>query len=105
MYLEVAINQWFEGYVRGKTIFSSPYEWVTQMKACILVKTDVGAHTNVAKQIARLRGVKSAFSVMGRTDVVAQVESKDLRALTQLGLKIAAVKGVNATETLIGWEE
>ena len=73
------------------------------MKACVLVKTDAGAHTNVAKQIRKHKGVKAAFSVMGRTDVVASVDVKDLKALSELDLKIAGIRGVNATETLVGW--
>ena len=73
------------------------------MKACILIKTDVGAHTNVAKQVRKLKGVKAAFSVMGSTDVVASVDAKDLKELAELDLKIAGIKGINATETLIGW--
>ena len=73
------------------------------MKACILIKTDVSAHTNVAKQVRKLKGIKAAFSVMGRTDMVASVDVKDLKALAELDLKIAGMRGVNATETLIGW--
>ena len=74
------------------------------MKACILVKSEAGKHGSVCKEVAKLRGVKTAFSVVGRTDVVASVNVANLKELTQLAIKIGAISGVVATETLVGME-
>ncbi len=74
------------------------------MKACILIKTDPGTHKAVAKNITGLKGVKIAFPVLGRTDVVANVETTTLKRLSILAFEIGTVPGVTATETLVGLE-
>lgn len=74
------------------------------MKACILIKTDPGKHIAVARNIALLEGVKMAFPVLGRTDVVASVEVTTLKKLSNLTLKIGESPGVTATETLVELE-
>jgi len=74
--------------------------WV-KMKACLLIKTEPGRHNDVAKAVSEMEGVKLAFPVLGRTDVVANVEVTDLKALSRLVLKLLEVKGVAASETLV----
>lgn len=75
-----------------------------RLKACILIKTATGKFPAVAKVVPHLKGVKAAFSVMGRTDVVANVDVPDLRSLSDLALRIGKIPDVVATETLIGLE-
>ena len=77
----------------------------TKMKACILVKTKPGEYDSVARAISEFEGVKASFPVMGRTDVVVRAETADLKTLSALALKVGAVEGVYATETLIALEE
>ena len=74
------------------------------MKACLLIRTKPGIHNDLAEAVAEMMGVKLAFPVLGRTDVVANVEVDDLEALTALVLNLRDVEGVAATETLIGLE-
>lgn len=74
------------------------------MKASILIKTRVRAHSDVAARVRRLRGVLHSFPVMGRTDVVAAVEADTLRELSELALRIGRTRDVQATETLIALE-
>ena len=74
------------------------------MKACILVKTAAGKFGEVAKAIAGFDGVKRAFAVMGRTDVVVCAEVPDLRSLGRLAYAIGRTEDVVATETLVGAE-
>jgi len=74
------------------------------MKACILVKTKPGKHNAVAKAASKLEGVKSAFPILGRTDVVASVEVADIKRLGSLAFEIGEIAGVLATETLIALE-
>lgn len=74
------------------------------MKACILVKTTAGKFEEVARAIAGFEGVKRAFPVMGRTDVVVWVETPSLRSLGRLAYAIGQTANVVATETLVGAE-
>ena len=74
------------------------------LKACILVRTKVREHSDVAARIKKMRGVLYSFPVMGRTDVVAAVKVGSLKDLSELALRISRSRGVSATETLIGLE-
>lgn len=74
------------------------------MKACLLIRSKPGKHNEVAEAVAGMGGVKIAFPVLGRTDVAANVEVADLKALTGLLLKLREVEGIAASETLIGLE-
>jgi uncharacterized protein with GYD domain len=75
------------------------------VKACVLIRVRPGRHFEVAKEIASLDGVKSAFAVMGGADVVARIEVKGMRALTALGTRIGNHSDVVTTETLVAAEE
>ena len=75
-----------------------------KMKACLLIRTEPGKHNEVAEAIAEMEGIKLAFPVLGRTDVVANVEVADLKALTDLMMELRTVEGIAASETLIGLE-
>jgi uncharacterized protein with GYD domain len=74
------------------------------MKACILIKTKPGSHDEVSKIVAELKGVKTCFAVLGRTDVVANIEVADIKILSALALKIGDLVDVVMTETLIAME-
>lgn len=74
------------------------------MKACLLIRSKPGKHNEVAEDVAGMEGVKLAFPVLGRTDIAANVEVADLKALTGLLLKLREVEGIAASETLIGLE-
>lgn len=81
-----------------------PINLRVDMKACLLIRTKPGKHNDVAESVSGLEGVKLSFPVLGRTDVVANVEVADLRELTGLTLKLREVDGLAASETLIGLE-
>lgn len=74
------------------------------MKACILIKTKPGRHIAIANVVSKLGEVKLAFPVMGRTDVVANVEVADIKRLGGLAFEIGGIAGVLATETLVALE-
>lgn len=69
--------------------------------ACILVGCEGGKFRAVADAVKKLKGVKVAFPVVGRWDVVAQVEVADREALSKIVLKINGLRGVKYTETLV----
>jgi len=69
--------------------------------ACILICCEPGKYHSVAGKIKEIKGVVRAFSVSGRWDVIAEIEAVDLKALTEVALKINGLAGVRATETLV----
>jgi DNA-binding Lrp family transcriptional regulator len=71
------------------------------VRACVLVRVRSGQHFQVAKEIARIPGIKTAFAVMGAADVVARIEVTDMKALVALGTKIGNLEDVVTTETLV----
>ncbi len=73
------------------------------VKAVILVTTKPGEARAVPKRLKRLRGVKRAYSTLGRWDGVMVTEAISLEELGQLALKVGATSGVKATETLVGF--
>jgi DNA-binding Lrp family transcriptional regulator len=72
------------------------------VKACVLIKTKPGTHIAIAKIVAQIKGVKAAFAVLGRTDVVANVDADELADVSELVFLIGNLDGVSETETLIG---
>ncbi len=74
------------------------------MKACILVKTIAGAQNSVAEAIESLQGVLVAFPVLGRTDVVANIQVASFQELVRLIEETKDQDGVAATETLVQME-
>jgi len=69
--------------------------------ACVLVCCEPKKYSEVAKKIREVKGVARAFSASGRWDVVVEVEVADLKALTDVALKINGLSGIRATETLV----
>jgi len=70
---------------------------------CVLFCCESGKLGNVVEEIKKVKGVKRAFSVHGRWDVVAEVEVPDIKALGEMVMKLHGVSGVKATETLVGF--
>jgi DNA-binding Lrp family transcriptional regulator len=80
------------------------------IRAYVLVNTDPGKAKDVAEQVSGISGsprVKKSCAVMGRFDVIAEVEADDLNSLTKTVLsKVATIRGVRRTETaLVSWEK
>lgn len=71
------------------------------VSACVLVCCEPGKYSEVAKKVRELKGVVRAFSACGRWDVIAEIEAVDMKALTDIALKINGLSGVRATETLV----
>lgn len=74
------------------------------VNACTLISCKAGKYEKVASELKKLDGVKKAFGVHGKWDVVAEVEVADMKALGDLALRINGLDGVAASETLIGFE-
>jgi len=71
--------------------------------ACILVCCESGKFREVMGELRKVEGVKRAFGVHGRWDVIAEIKVADLKALGEAVLKLHRLPGVRATETLISF--
>jgi len=72
-----------------------------EMKAAILVSMESGKLSTITAEVKKIQGVKEAFAVAGRADIVAIVDSKDLKDIANVSLKIFGIGGVSACETLV----
>ncbi|MBS7639509.1 MAG: Lrp/AsnC ligand binding domain-containing protein [Candidatus Bathyarchaeia archaeon] len=71
------------------------------VSACVLIRTEHGRFEEVVKSVSQVKGVKRVFPVLGRYDVVADVEVENMRDLASTVLKISRLSGVVFTETLV----
>ena len=70
------------------------------MDAFILVQTEVGKAAQVARDVARIKGVVSAEDVTGPYDVIVRAEARTLDDLSrQVLIKIQQVEGITRTIT------
>ncbi|MBI4161467.1 MAG: Lrp/AsnC ligand binding domain-containing protein [Acidobacteria bacterium] len=74
------------------------------MKACILIKSAPGRQSAVSEAVEQLPGVRVAFPIQGRTDVVASVSVTSFQDLVRLIEETKGQDGVVATETLVEME-
>jgi len=71
------------------------------VSACVLMRTEHGRFEEVVKTIRQIKGVHKIFPVLGRYDVVVDLESKDMSDLGATVLRIGKIAGVIFTETLV----
>ena len=68
----------------------------------ILMKSELGEQSEVYTKILKIKGVKSANTVMGPYDLIIFIESADLDALGRIVIsKIQNLKGVKDTTTCV----
>lgn len=70
------------------------------ISACVLIRAERGKFDEVAKNLKQIPEVKKAFSVLGRYDIVVDVEAPDSKRLAHAILKANKLSGVVFTETL-----
>ena len=70
------------------------------VSACVLIRTERGKFDDVTERIGKLKEVKDAFPVLGRFDVVADLEVKDFDTIAAVVLRLGNMAGVVFTETL-----
>ena len=71
------------------------------VSACVLIRTSHGKFKEVVERIQQIRGVARVFPVLGRYDVVADVECPGMSELGSTVLRISRLAGVVFTETLV----
>jgi len=68
--------------------------------ACMLIRTEAGKFEKVANNLDQILEVKKAFAVIGRFDVVVDLEAADAKALAKAVMRVNRLAGVVYTETL-----
>jgi DNA-binding Lrp family transcriptional regulator len=82
------------------TTKARPKEVGSVVNAYILIQTEVGRAAQVAKEVARIKGVKSAEDVTGPYDVIVRAEARSVDDLGKLVVaKIQGVEGITRTLT------
>ena len=70
------------------------------VQAYILIQTDTGKASEVARTIAAIDGIDSAQAVTGPYDVIVSATASDVDALGQLVVsKVQPVEGIDRTLT------
>jgi uncharacterized protein with GYD domain len=70
------------------------------ISACILIRTEKNRFQEVVDRVKQFREVNRVFSVLGRFDAVADVESENYESLANIVLRIGQIGGIVFTETL-----
>lgn len=71
------------------------------LSACVLIRTERGRFEEVVGSIRKMKGVKRVFPVLGRYDVVVDLEVGNFKEMGSTVLRIGRVSGAVFTETLI----
>jgi|YelNatPaOPRAMG01_1025707.scaffolds.fasta_scaffold00102_3 DNA-binding Lrp family transcriptional regulator len=72
--------------------------------ACVLIRASAGRYKEVLNAVKSLKGVVKAFPVLGRFDIVADIEVEKYSDLASLVRRIGRIGGVAFTETLVEME-
>ncbi len=71
------------------------------VSACVLIRSKHGKFDDVVKKIKQLKGIERIFPVLGRYDVVVDLEAPNPETLGNTVLKMGRMAGVVFTETLV----
>lgn len=71
------------------------------ISACVLIRSRRGEFDKVVEGIKQFKEAKRIFPVLGRFDVVVDVEASDLVSLGNAVLRMGRMAGVVFTETLV----
>jgi DNA-binding Lrp family transcriptional regulator len=75
------------------------------ISACILIRTERGRMEELAKKLRQIPEIKRAFPVLGRYDIVADVEAANGKQPARAVTKTMRLGGIVFTETLPEVEE
>ncbi|MBS7654038.1 MAG: Lrp/AsnC ligand binding domain-containing protein [Candidatus Bathyarchaeia archaeon] len=72
-----------------------------QISVYILVEVERGEPWQIASEISKIEGVKTAHAVTGQYDIIVYAELDDLDALKNVIKKIHVIEGVQHTQTAV----
>ncbi len=74
--------------------------------AFVLINAEIGAETDVVKELRKVEGVKEAYSVYGVYDIVAKISANSMDKLKEIVTwHIRRLNKVRSTLTMIVMEE
>ena len=71
------------------------------LSACVLIRTVHGKYDEVVESISQLKGVRKVFPVLGRYDVVVDLEAEGSNEIGSTVMRIGQIFGVVFSETLL----
>ncbi|RLF07596.1 MAG: Lrp/AsnC family transcriptional regulator [Thermoprotei archaeon] len=71
------------------------------IRAWMLIRSERGRFKEVAERVGQFKEVRDSFTVLGRYDVVVDLEAEDFKSLSSTVLRIGRLAGVVFTETLV----
>ena len=71
------------------------------ISACVLIRAESGKFDEVVDEMKQFKGVRTVFPVLGRYDVVVDLEVEDYYKLSETAMRMSRMAGVVFTETLI----
>ena len=69
------------------------------IEAFILLEAKPGKALNVARQVAKIKGVRASYAVTGPYDVIVHVEAPDFKSIAQL--VVAKIQGLTSVARTI----
>ena len=75
------------------------------LNACVLIRTSHGRFEDVVEFLGKLKGVKRIFPVLGRYDVVVDLEASNFNAISSAVIRMNKFAGLVFTETLVEVKE
>ena len=102
--LVLGLKTWY--IARTKIILRTTITYVLGLfllRVIILIVSERGFEQRITNDVARMKDVKSAFSVFGKYDVVVLVETANHEKLRDLSKIVGSLPGVKRIETLIGF--
>jgi DNA-binding Lrp family transcriptional regulator len=68
--------------------------------ACMLIRTEKGKYPEIVERLRQIPSVESAFPVLGRYDIAADIEVENAKELGKAILKVNRLAGIVFTETM-----
>jgi uncharacterized protein with GYD domain len=71
------------------------------VSGCVLIRAEKGRYADVVRRLRQLKEAKHVFAVLGRYDVVADIEAPSVEVLGRTILRMNRLAGVVFTESLV----
>jgi len=75
--------------------------WFMQISVYILIQVEKGEPWQIAAEVTKIEGVKTAHTVTGQYDIIVYAELADLETLKNVVRKIHSIDGVQHTQTAV----
>jgi DNA-binding Lrp family transcriptional regulator len=72
-----------------------------QISVYIFVQVEQGEPWQVAAEVSKIQGVKTAHTVTGQYDIIVFAELEDLESLKDVAKRIHGIEGVRHTQTAV----